>query len=144
LKLPAHRAGLPGKVISFFCIVPLDPAYKAGLAGHVPVKALGGSFPFGVSEEDLKKIFSQAGEAQSLKITMDPYSRRPRGFGFVEMTSKAEAAKAISLLNGRILTDRALIVSEAKPQKKRGSEFGGRGDSNRSIPIYKNKPVYNR
>jgi hypothetical protein len=37
VKVPAHRAGLPGKVISFY-IVPLDPAYKAGLAGHVPVK----------------------------------------------------------------------------------------------------------
>jgi len=36
LKLPAHRAGLPGKVISFY-IVPLDPAHSAGLAGHVPV-----------------------------------------------------------------------------------------------------------
>jgi hypothetical protein len=36
LKLPAHGAGLPGKVISFY-IVPLDPAYKAGLTGHVPV-----------------------------------------------------------------------------------------------------------
>jgi hypothetical protein len=35
VKFPAHRAGLPGKVISFY-IVPLDPAYKAGLAGHVP------------------------------------------------------------------------------------------------------------
>ena len=33
---PAHRAGLPGKVISFY-IVPLDPAHSAGLAGHVPV-----------------------------------------------------------------------------------------------------------
>ena len=37
MKLPAHRAGLPGDEISFF-IVPLDPAYKAGLAGHLPVK----------------------------------------------------------------------------------------------------------
>jgi hypothetical protein len=36
VKLPAHRAGLPGKEISFL-IVPLDPAYKAGLAGHLPV-----------------------------------------------------------------------------------------------------------
>jgi len=38
VKLPDHRAGLPGKVISFY-IVPLDPAHKAGLAGHVPVKS---------------------------------------------------------------------------------------------------------
>ena len=35
MKLPAHRAGLPGNEISFL-IVPLDPAYKAGLAGHLP------------------------------------------------------------------------------------------------------------
>ncbi len=37
MKLPAHRAGLPGNEISFL-IVPLDPAYKAGLAGHLPVR----------------------------------------------------------------------------------------------------------
>ncbi len=40
VKLPAHRAGLPGNVISFY-IVPLYPAYKAGLAGHLPVKLKG-------------------------------------------------------------------------------------------------------
>jgi len=45
LKLPAHRAGLPGNEISFL-IVPLDPAYKAGLAGHLPVT----SFPLGKVE----------------------------------------------------------------------------------------------
>ena len=39
VKFPAHRAGLPGKDISFL-FVPLDPAYKAGLAGHLPVKTL--------------------------------------------------------------------------------------------------------
>ena len=37
MKLPVHRAGLPGKAISFY-IVPLDLAYKTGFAGHVPVK----------------------------------------------------------------------------------------------------------
>jgi hypothetical protein len=41
VKLPVHRAGLPGNEISFF-IVPLDPAYKAGLAGHLPVDNLMG------------------------------------------------------------------------------------------------------
>jgi len=39
MKLLAQRAGLPGKVISFY-IVPLDPAYKTGLAGHVPVERI--------------------------------------------------------------------------------------------------------
>jgi hypothetical protein len=42
VKLPAHRAGLPGNEISFF-IVPLDPAYKAGLAGHLPAKPVDNS-----------------------------------------------------------------------------------------------------
>jgi hypothetical protein len=41
VKLPGHRPGLPGKVVSFY-IVPLDPAYKAGLVGHVPAKRSGG------------------------------------------------------------------------------------------------------
>ena len=39
VNLPGHRPGLPGKVISFH-IVPLDPAYKSGLAGHVPVSSI--------------------------------------------------------------------------------------------------------
>ena len=85
-----------------------------------------GNLPFGVSEEDLKKLFSEAGEVQSVKIIIDQYSGRSRGFGFVEMTSKADADKAISLLNGKILTDRTLIVNEARPQKQRGGEFRGK------------------
>jgi cold-inducible RNA-binding protein len=90
-----------------------------------------GNLPYGVSEEDLKKLFSEAGEVQSVKIVIDQYSGRPRGFGFVEMTSKAEAEKAISLLNGKTLTDRTLIVNEARPQKKRGGEFRTRRNDSR-------------
>jgi RNA recognition motif-containing protein len=90
-----------------------------------------GNLPYGVTEDDLKKLFSEAGEVQSVKIVVDQYSGRPRGFGFVEMTSKAEAEKAISLLNGKVLTDRTLIVNEARPQKKKGGEFRGRRNSNR-------------
>ena len=90
-----------------------------------------GNLPFGVSEEDLKKLFSEAGEVQSVKIIIDQYSGRSRGFGFVEMTSKAEADKAISLLNGKILTDRTLVVNEARPQKQRDGEFRGRRKNDR-------------
>jgi len=85
-----------------------------------------GNLPFGVSEEDLMKLFSEAGAVQSIKIIIDPYSGRSRGFGFVEMGSKAEAEKAISLINGKIFMDRTLIVNEARSQKKRGGEFKGR------------------
>jgi RNA recognition motif-containing protein len=90
-----------------------------------------GNLPFGASEEDLRKLFSEAGAVQSVKIVTDSYSGRSRGFGFVEMASQEEAEKAISLVNGKTLTDRTLIVSEAKPQKKKGGEFKGRRDRNR-------------
>ncbi len=90
-----------------------------------------GNLPFGASEEDLKKLFSEAGAVQSVKIVTDSYSGRSRGFGFVEMTSQEEAQKAISLVNGKTLMDRTLIVSEARPQKKRGGEFQGRGERSR-------------
>jgi len=90
-----------------------------------------GNLPFGASEEDLKKLFSEAGTVQSVKLVTDAYSGRSRGFGFIEMTSKAEAERAISLINGKTFMDRTLIVSEARPQKKRGGEFKGRRDRNR-------------
>ena len=90
-----------------------------------------GNLAFGASEEDLRKLFAEAGAVQSVKIVTDSYSGRSRGFGFVEMASQAEAEKAISLVNGKTFMERTLIVSEAKPQKKRGGEFKGRRDSNR-------------
>ncbi len=85
-----------------------------------------GNLPFGASEEDLKKLFSEVGEVQSVKILIDAYSGRPRGFGFIEMASEADAEKAISQLNGKKFMDRTLTVNEAKPQKKRGEQRGGR------------------
>ena len=78
-----------------------------------------GNLPFGASEEDLKKLFSEVGEVQSVKIVTDAYSGRPRGFGFVEMASQADAEKAILQVNGKTFIDRTLIVNEARPQKKR-------------------------
>ena len=90
-----------------------------------------GNLAFGASEEDLMKLFSEAGAVQSAKIVTDAYSGRSRGFGFVEMTSEVEAEKAVSTINGKTFMDRTLIVSEAKPQKKKGGDFKGRRDRDR-------------
>ncbi len=84
-----------------------------------------GNLSFDASEEDLKKLFSEAGEVRSAKIVMDMYSGRPKGFGFVEMASPADAEKAISLLNGKAFMNRNLIVNEARPKKKRDDFKGG-------------------
>jgi RNA recognition motif-containing protein len=91
-----------------------------------------GNLPFGASEEALKNLFAEAGTVESVKIITDTYSGRSRGFGFVEMASKEEGEKAISLLNGKTFMERALVVNEAKPQQKKGGEFrGGRRDRDR-------------
>ena len=90
-----------------------------------------GNLPFGISEDDLRKLFSEAGEIQSIKIVTDSYSGQSRGFGFVEMSSKEAAEKAISLVNGKSVMNRTLTVNEARPQKKRGGDFRGGRDRNR-------------
>ena len=90
-----------------------------------------GNLPFNASEEDLTKLFAEVGQVQSVKIVVDQYSGRSRGFGFVEMNSHADAEKAISTLNGKLFMERNLTVNEAKPQAKKGGKFSGRRDRNR-------------
>ena len=85
-----------------------------------------GNLPLGASEDDLKNLFTQAGEVKSIKIITDQYSGRSRGFGFVEMASQVDAERAISLLNGKTLMGQTLVVNKARPQKKRGSNAKGR------------------
>ena len=77
------------------------------------------------TETGLQTLFSEAGEVTSTKIITDRQTGQPRGFGFVEMETKMEGEKAISMLNGRDLDGRPLTVNEAKPQQKSG--FGGGG-----------------
>ena len=62
----------------------------------------------------------------SAKIITDRQTGQPRGFGFVEMETKLEGEKAISMLDGRDLDGRPLTVNEAKPQQKGGLGGGGR------------------
>jgi RNA recognition motif-containing protein len=90
-----------------------------------------GNLPFGISEDDLRKLFTEAGEVQSVKIVTDSYSGQSRGFGFVEMSSKEAAEKAISVVNGKSVMNRTLTVNEARPQKKRGGDFRGGRDRDR-------------
>lgn len=96
-----------------------------------------GNISFQASEDDLKDLFSKAGEVVSAKLITDAATGRPRGFGFIEMGTDAEAQKAISMFNGTGFMDRNIVVSEAKPQERRerGSRdrggFGGRRSGGR-------------
>ncbi len=80
-----------------------------------------------VTEEDLKQDFETFGEVESVKIIKDKYTDRSKGFGFVEMPSKAEGQSAIDGLNGKELKGKALNVNEARPRTESRGSGGGRG-----------------
>ena len=84
-----------------------------------------GNLSYNASEDDLKELFSQAGEVVSAKIITDKFSGQARGFGFVEMATNEDAQKAISMFNGQAFKERELKVSEARPQAEGGRGGGG-------------------
>lgn len=92
-----------------------------------------GNIPYNATEEDLKGLFSEYGEIESLKIIQDQFTDRSKGFGFIEMVNEEDAKKAIATLNGKDFMGKSLTVAEARPQQKRqgfnsrGSGFGGGG-----------------
>lgn len=88
-----------------------------------------GNLPYTTTEDDLRRMFSEAGNIVSVTIPIDKMSNRPRGFAFVEMSSGEEASKAINLFNGQEMDGRALNVSEARPPENRGGGGGGGGYS---------------
>ena len=92
-----------------------------------------GNLTFSVNESDLEALFAPFGTVQSAQLIVDRDTNRPKGFGFVEMGSEAEAHAAIDGLNGREHQGRNLTVNEAKPREDRGDggRRGGGGDGGR-------------
>ena len=75
-----------------------------------------GGISYDTTEEGLKEHFSQAGEVVSAKIITDRFTGKPRGFGFVEMSTEEEAQKAIEMFNDQELDGRKIGVNIAKPR----------------------------
>ena len=87
-----------------------------------------GNLAFQTTSEELQQLFAQAGTVESASVVEDRMTGRSRGFAFVEMATKEEAASAIEQLNGKEVGGRALKVNEAKPRENRaGGGGGGRG-----------------
>ena len=84
-----------------------------------------GSLSSDTTEEDLQKAFEAFGQVKSVTIIKDMFSRESKGFGFVEIQSKAEAQAAINGLNGTLLKGKALNVNEARPREE-GRRGGGK------------------
>jgi RNA recognition motif-containing protein len=85
-----------------------------------------GNLSYQATEEDLRELFQQAGTVQSVRIVTDQFTGRPRGFGFVEMSTPEEAARAVEQLNGTVFRDRNLVVDQARSQGG-GGRPPGRG-----------------
>ncbi len=86
-----------------------------------------GNLSYSTTDQSLTDTFSECGSVQSARVIMDRDSGRSKGFGFVEMSTEAEASTAISRFNGTQVDGRAMNVSEAKPQAPRENRGGGYG-----------------
>ena len=86
-----------------------------------------GNLSFNLTENDLQDAFAAHGTVVETNLMMDRETGRPRGFGFVTMSTPNEAQKAMEALNGRELAGRALTVNIARPREERSGGGGGGG-----------------
>ncbi len=91
-----------------------------------------GNLSSSVRDDDLQQEFAAFGSVQSAKVMMERDTGRSKGFGFVEMSSPAEAQAAIEGLHGKNFGGRDLTVNiarpmEARPPRSNGGGFGGGG-----------------
>jgi RNA recognition motif-containing protein len=84
-----------------------------------------GNLSFDTTENDLQDAFAAYGTVSETNLMMDRMTNRPRGFGFVTMSTAEEAQAAIAGLHGRDLGGRALTVNVAKPREERPPGGGG-------------------
>src|SRR5258707_306920 len=112
----------------------LDPAFGNSLwkvavsrtgKHHMSNKLFVGNLSFNTTENDLQDAFAAFGTVTEANLMMDRATNRPRGFGFVTMSTAEEAQKAIDGLNGKEMDGRALTVNVAKPREERPGGGGG-------------------
>src|SRR3984893_15171401 len=86
-----------------------------------------GNLSVDLTENDLQDAFAAHGTVVEANLMMDRATGRPRGFGFVTMSTPEEAQKAIDALNGKTIDGRALTVNIARPREERTGGGGGGG-----------------
>lgn len=78
-----------------------------------------GNLSYNATEDGVRNMFATAGTVVSVDMIKDRDSGRIKGFAFVTMNSQEEAQNAIKILNDKMLDDRAIIVSIARPREER-------------------------
>lgn len=74
---------------------------------------------YGVTSDDLKKVFEEYGEVASCNVIFDKMTKRSKGFAFVEMPQSEQANNAIKELNEASINGRAIVVKEAEDRSNR-------------------------
>jgi cold-inducible RNA-binding protein len=92
-----------------------------------------GNLSFNTTENDLQDTFAAFGTVTEANLMMDRSTGRPRGFGFVTMSTPEEALKAVEGMNGKSIDGRALTVNLARPREERAPGGGGGGGERRQF-----------
>jgi len=92
----------------------------------MPKRIYVGNLPFSATEDEVRQLFSEYGEVDSVKLITDRDTGQPRGFGFVEMPDESADA-AIQALDNSPMGGRNLRVNEARPRREGGGGGGGGG-----------------
>jgi RNA recognition motif-containing protein len=96
-----------------------------------------GNIPFAASQDQVKELFAQFGQVESVRIIMDKLTGRSRVFAFVQFASREEGQQAIDNLNNKDFLGKQLRVNEARPREEgaapRRSNGNGNGGSNGSF-----------
>jgi RNA recognition motif-containing protein len=95
------------------------------------VKLYVGNLPQGITENDLRTLFTKAGGVASVALIKDRDTGYAKGFAFVSMHTQREAHKAISMLNTFDLNGYRLKVSLARPRPDHYSSGFGQRDRNK-------------
>ena len=90
-----------------------------------------GNLSYSTTEDELRTLFTEAGNVTSVTLIKDRDTGQSKGFAFVEMSNQVEAEKAISMFNGRMIGAREIKVNLARPREDRGGGYGNRGGRQR-------------
>ena len=83
------------------------------------VKLYVGNMAKSTTADELRTLFAQAGTVSTVDVIKDRETGLSKGFGFVTMTDKTEAEKAISMYNAYSMAEHDLKVNVAKPRIER-------------------------
>lgn len=111
-RLVAYSVLTGGFIAGILAVIPME----FNLISSKQVSVFIGNLAFKASANDLRELFSEYGDIQSVRVMTDRATRRPKGFAFIEMDKKGAKA-AIADLDGSEFFGRDIKVNYATRRK---------------------------